>query len=122
MSRRKPVDEDTELEHADDFDAALQAKRDKSAEALADMLAEDFGPPVQKVTPPTENGMPPLGILREQYKTKSAIIRYLASLGKSVKEISAHTGIRYQHVRNVMHTELKRGPNEDWRPKPNSDE
>ena len=115
---RKQKTAEENLEAADDYDQAQKEQRDKSQEALADMLAEDFGPRVEPKQPePESSGMPPLGLLREKCKTKSAIIRYLTSLGYSVKDISAHTGIRYQHVRNVVHTELKRGPNEDWRPK-----
>ena len=39
---------------------------------------------------------------------KSAKIRYLDSAGWSRKEIAVHLGIRYQHVRNVLVTILKK--------------
>jgi len=65
-----------------------------------------------------QDALPSLEWLKSQYRTKSAIIRYLTSLGHSVGVIHKHTGIKYQMVRNVAVTPLKRGPNEDWRPKP----
>ena len=60
-------------------------------------------------------GIPTKEWLQDQFKTKSAIIRYLTSQGFKVKDIAKHLGMRYQHVRNVSKSELKRGPNEDWR-------
>ena len=96
-------------------------EEERQQQALADMLAQDLATKPVDVEPfRLEDGttLPPLEILKETYKTKSAVIRYLSSLGANVKEISAYTGIRYQHVRNVVTTPLKRGPNEDWRPKP----
>jgi hypothetical protein len=68
----------------------------------------------------TQEGLPTLAWLKEQFRTKSAAIRYLNSeLGGShpPKVIAKHLGIRYQHARNVCTTTLKRGPNEDWRPR-----
>lgn len=68
----------------------------------------------------TQTGLPSLDWLKQQFKTKSAAIRYLHSdLGGAhpPKVIAKHLGIRYQHARNVCTTALKRGPNEDWRPK-----
>lgn len=62
-------------------------------------------------------GLPSLEWIKDNYKTKSAAIRYLVSQGHKVGEISKHLGIRYQQVRNVATKPLKRGPNEDWRPK-----
>src|SRR5262252_981225 len=64
----------------------------------------------------TQDGMPSFEWLQEHYKTKSAIIRYLIHKGYTVTQIHKHTGWRYQHVRNVATSQLKRGPNEDWRP------
>ena len=84
---------------------------------------------------PTEpqDGMPSMEWLKQQFKTKSAAVRYLVSeqcakdLNRlkpdgtpdtfQVKQIAKHLGMRYQHVRNVAKSPLKRGPNEDWRPK-----
>jgi hypothetical protein len=62
-----------------------------------------------------QTGMPSPSWIKEHLKTKSAAIRYLHDKGHKVKDISKHLGLRYQHVRNVLTTELKRGPNEDWR-------
>ena len=41
-------------------------------------------------------------------KTKSAQIRYLHSQNYSRSQIANYLDIRYQHVRNVLTTELKR--------------
>lgn len=41
-------------------------------------------------------------------KTKSAQIRYLNSEGFTRSQIAKYLDIRYQHVRNVLTTELKR--------------
>lgn len=79
-------------------------------ETLDDFLSEMF-----QTTTQEENGMPSLEWLKEQFKTKSAAIRYLHNQGFPVKDISKHLGIRYQHVRNVLTTELKRGPNEPFK-------
>ena len=59
-------------------------------------------------------GMPSLTWLKEQYKTKSAAIRYLVHEGFAIKDIAKHLNVKYQHVRNVATQPLKRGPNEDW--------
>lgn len=40
--------------------------------------------------------------LYEQYKTKSAVIRFLHSQGYKVGEIAKFMGIIYQHARNVI--------------------
>lgn len=40
--------------------------------------------------------------------TKSAQIRYLSAMGKTNSEISKMMNIRYQHVRNVLITPLKK--------------
>lgn len=60
------------------------------------------------------DGMPTLDFLKSKFKTKSAAIRYLHEQGFSVNQIRNHLGLRYQHVRNVLKTQLKRGPNEDF--------
>lgn len=70
---------------------------------------------IHETTTMQEVGLPSLQVLKQQFKTKSAAIRHLYSLGHETKDIAKHLGLRYQHVRNVLHTELKRGPNEDWR-------
>lgn len=113
----------------DDEDARLSKKERLNArqqEAFANSLLQDIvGPDVPvmtdidktvmeltKMTNKDGQAVPPFHKLLETYKTKSAIIRYLHQQGLSVKDISAYTGYRYQHVRNVLTTELKRGPNE----------
>lgn len=96
----------TDLEALEDADLLKRL----SPETLDSFLAEQF-----QTTTQEENGMPPLSWLKEKLKTKSAVIRYLHHKGFSVNQIHKHLGIRYQHVRNVLTTELKRGPNEPFK-------
>lgn len=63
----------------------------------------------------SEKGLPTVEWLKEQFGTKSATVRYLINQGFIVKDIAKHLNMKYQHVRNVSLTPLKRGPNEDWR-------
>lgn len=101
MPKRKQVDRD----QLDDDE-----KENVPEQGLDDFVKEMFG-----TTPQAEaDGMPSLQWLKEQFKTKSAAIRYLHSKGFTVNQIHKHLGIRYQHVRNVLSTELKRGPNEKF--------
>jgi hypothetical protein len=46
--------------------------------------------------------------LLKKYGTKSGAIRALNSEGKSRSEISKMLGVRYQHVRNVLITPIKK--------------
>jgi hypothetical protein len=62
-----------------------------------------------------QTGLPSAEWLKEQFQTKSAAVRYLVNQGHEVKTIAKHLDMRYQHVRNVANSTLKRGPNEDWR-------
>jgi hypothetical protein len=85
---------------------------------------EDFVKEMHAEDGPTEpqSDMPTRDWLKENYKTKSAAVRFLVSEHCpggpfEIKRIAKHLGMRYQHVRNVAKTPLKRGPNEDWRPK-----
>ena len=48
-----------------------------------------------------------LEVLMTIHKTKSAVIRYLATEGQTRSQIAALMGIRYQHVRNVLTQPLK---------------
>lgn len=80
-------------------------------ETLEQFLHDIHGTSSQEILPENE-GIPSLQFLKEHFKTKSAAIRYLHELGFPVKVIAKHLNIRYQHARNVLKTELKRGPNE----------
>lgn len=94
---------------------------DGSLEQFVQNMHSETGPS-QKI-----DGMPSIEWLKSQFKTKSAVIRYLVSEQCMrdhkrtepfpIKDIAKHLGVRYQHVRNVATSPLKRGPNEDWRPK-----
>lgn len=44
-----------------------------------------------------------------EHKTVSGVIRHLASTGMSRGDIAKTTNKRYQHVRNVLVTPLKKG-------------
>jgi hypothetical protein len=63
----------------------------------------------------TKGALPPIEWLQNKFHTKSAIIRFLYEEGHQPKTISKAYGFRYQHVRNVLTQELKRGPNEPFR-------
>lgn len=97
------IDEVTEYQV--NHDAASIAPED-----LDRFLESQFG-----TTTLSDNGMPSVDWLRQRLKTKSAVIRYLHYKGFKVKDIAKHLGLRYQHVRNVLTTELKRGPNEPFK-------
>jgi len=100
----------------------IEDQTNESSQVYEQMGPEEFARQFFGDGSPRENqeGLPSLEWLKEQFKTKSAAIRFLHSeLGGAhpPKVIAKHLGIRYQHARNVCITELKRGPNEDWRPK-----
>jgi hypothetical protein len=48
-----------------------------------------------------------LDTLREQYTTKSAVIRFLGQRGYATKDIAKFMDIRYQHARNVLTQKMK---------------
>jgi len=77
-----------------------------------EFVKEFFG---DTAKPQDDKGLPSLQWLKDTFKTKSAAIRYLINQEFEVKDIAKHLGVRYQHVRNVATSPLKRGPNEDWR-------
>jgi hypothetical protein len=64
--------------------------------------------------PLSDKGLPPKDWVLTHFKTKSAAIRYLLAMGGGVNDIAQLLGVKYQHVRNVKVTHLKRGPVEDW--------
>lgn len=80
-------------------------------ESLDEFLQENMLTSTQEA-----NGMPSLEWLGKTFKTKSARIRYLVTKGFKTKDIAKHLGVKYQHVRNVSTTTLKRGPNESFDP------
>ena len=97
-----------------------------------DVDSEDYGKPireddvtlsefVQTMHEPnyspvgSEKGLPTREWITETFSTKSAAVRFLVNQGFEVKDIAKHLNMKYQHVRNVATTNLKRGPNEDWR-------
>jgi hypothetical protein len=67
----------------------------------------DVGKMVGDVNPVAAAGYT-LDGLRTDHKNKSGVIRFLASKGFQTKHISKFMDIRYQHVRNVLTTPLKK--------------
>ena len=51
---------------------------------------------------------PTLEALMTEHKTKSGVIRHLSAQGWSNGKIAKFMNIRYQHVRNVLITPLKK--------------
>ena len=100
----KSVQEALEREESPDTQAPEQS--------LEQFINEAHG---EGVATHPQDGLPSFEWLQEHFKTKSAIIRYLVNQGYTITQIHKHTGWRYQHVRNVATSPLKRGPNEDWR-------
>lgn len=90
----------------------LKALREGQPQSLGEFIDELHGS--NSLAQPVD-GLPSVEWLQGQFQTKSAVIRYLVSLGHPIKSIARHLGMKYQHVRNVAKSELKRGPNEDWR-------
>ncbi len=63
---------------------------------------------VEEQTNEVEVQVETLDGLMNQFKTKSAVIRYLKTKGMTTSGISKFMGIRYQHVRNVLTQPLKK--------------
>lgn len=82
----------------------MSKRAKKSVKQVVETVTQEDVPP-KFVVPSVEE-------LRERFGNKSAVIRYLASEGVGRSTIAKHLNIRYQHVRNVLETELKRGPRE----------
>ena len=109
----KPSARDASEDWRDDFSCIGSSKLPPEripAQSLEDFVYEMFG----ETLPPREGAMPSLAQLKQTFRTKSAIIRHSAERGYSPLEITKHLGLRYQHVHNVLHQQLKRGPNEDF--------
>lgn len=94
---------------------AVQAELDEEEGRSHEPTMEEFVKELHGTVDKPQDGLPSLEWLKSQFGTKSAAVRYLINQGYEVKAISKHLGMRYQHVRNVANTPLKRGPNEDWR-------
>lgn len=84
-------------------------------EAIQDVEAvENSSAEVTEIVASKETKVEALVLNEEQQvvyndlKTKSAKIRYLHGEKFSRSQIANYLGIRYQHVRNVLTTELKR--------------
>jgi hypothetical protein len=103
--------------HRQGLPKELQAEEDEAAGRKAEPTMDDFIRMMHGDAAVDQSGLPSREWLKEQYQTKSAAVRYLVNQGFEIKQIAKHLDMRYQHVRNVAKNPLKRGPNEDWRPK-----
>jgi len=107
---RKPKTIEKEVPQEDDIGLTQPKKDDVTLSEFIQTMHEPNYSPIG-----SEKGLPTREWLKEQFSTKSAAVRYLTNQGFEVKDIAKHLDLRYQHVRNVSLTPLKRGPNEDWR-------
>lgn len=111
MPRRRHPNNDEEFD-PEVTEGGAQAQEHTLQQFLAETFGEDAPPPTDR--PPEDGGLPSLGWVKANFKTKSAAIRYLLTKGHSVGDIAKLLDVKYQHVRNVKTTPLKRGPNENW--------
>jgi predicted DNA-binding protein (UPF0251 family) len=88
------------------------ARKSKILEVVEEVVEQ---PMVERVRPPKDEkgrykevDMSMEELEKLNLKTKSAVIRYLASQGYAPAAIAKFLGIIYQHVRNVLTKELKR--------------
>lgn len=88
---------------------------EEAEEAKPEQTPEEFAKEFFGSADQPQDGLPTVEWLKSHFQTKSAAVRYLHNQGFETKKIAKHMGMLYQHVRNVIKTELKRGPNEDWR-------
>lgn len=109
MAKRAKREVET-VPQEDDFGLPTATRDDVTLSEFIQTMHEPNYSPIG-----TEKGLPTREWLKEQFQTKSAAVRYLVNQGFAVKDIAKHLEMRYQHVRNVSKTDLKRGPNEDWR-------
>lgn len=103
---RKPKQPTRPIENDPEVDEVTELEEQTPQEAAREILGSADKP---------QEGLPSRETLQDMFTTKSAAIRYLINKGFTVKVIAKHLDLRYQHVRNVATSELKRGPNEDWR-------
>lgn len=124
-----PEDEDDDEDEITEGGKPHKDKENTLQQFLAEHFGEDAPSPDDYVRSKDEstprllsetgdeassNKLPSLGWIGANFKTKSAAIRYLISQGHPTNAIAELLNVRYQHVRNVKTTQLKRGPNEDW--------
>jgi lambda repressor-like predicted transcriptional regulator len=62
----------------------------------------------QQVQAPAQPQLPSAADLIKQHGTKSAAIRALTAAGHSRTVVAKALGIKYQHVRNVLITPIKK--------------
>lgn len=112
-SPRRSIQEQETVPQEDDTFLPQRGASTKDDITLAEFIQTMHEPNYSPIG--SEKGLPTREWLKEQFSTKSAAVRYLINQGFEVKDIAKHLNMRYQHVRNVARTDLKRGPNEDWR-------
>lgn len=113
MAKPRKTGKPQALNHEEEIDEVTESIAPGiGPESIEDVVTELFGTQTYQHT---KGAWPPILWLQERFKTKSAIIRWLFEEGHTVKEIAKQYGFKYQHVRNVLTNELKRGPNEPFR-------
>lgn len=100
MARRNNAKKKDIIEHADIDDTIV-------AQTSADTVEVD-GKEVKREKAAKIVLNKAMQVQIDELKTKSAKIRWLASQGYKNGQIADYLGIRYQHVRNVLTTPLKR--------------
>lgn len=110
MAKRAKKPEVETIPQEDDFGLPPPPKDDITLSEFVQTMHEPNYSPIG-----AEKGLPTQEWIKEQFQSKSAAVRYLINQGFVVKDIAKHLNMKYQHVRNVSITPLKRGPNEDWR-------
>ena len=79
------------------------SKKNQIAQESIEVLATELATKIEKKT--IEHNYV---ALLETHKTKSAMVRFLSSEGFERGTIAKFMGIRYQHVRNILVTPVKK--------------
>jgi len=111
------VEQDTgsEIEQTYEHEVPQTEVSDETEQETINQIAEGFEPETEEQgeTKEDEDAVETVSQLMDRLGTKSAVIRHLASTGMTVSQINKafeESGVkmRYQHVRNVLHTILKK--------------
>ncbi|MGL5078784.1 MAG: hypothetical protein ACRDBG_23550 [Waterburya sp.] len=87
----------------------VRQEREAQAQAVEEIVAT-----IPETDGETGEELPPihLVVVPESLKTKSGLIRWYSAVGYSRAAIAKHMNLIYQHVRNVLMQEPKRGVRE----------
>lgn len=104
---RKVEEVPAELNEFIPDDAQVEIGESEQAAEPESTGGTDQGKMVGDINPIVSAGEQPDKLFAE-HKNKSGVIRYLHSKGYQTKHIAKFLNVRYQHVRNVLNTPLKR--------------